>query len=60
MKDIDWDRVGAELDAFGCAVLPALLDAEQCADYAAAYAQDGLFRSRVVMEIRVNSGLIRA
>jgi hypothetical protein len=52
VKDIDWDRVGAELDAFGCAVLPALLDAEQCADYAAAYTQDGLFRSRVVMEIR--------
>jgi hypothetical protein len=43
-------RVGAELDAYGCAVLPSLLDAGQCAAYAAAYAQDELFRSRVVME----------
>ena len=50
MSGIDWERVGAELDAYGCAVLPALLDAEQCAAYAAAYAQDALFRSRVVME----------
>lgn len=50
MNGIDWERVGAELDAYGCAVLPALLDAEQCGAYAAAYAQDALFRSRVVME----------
>jgi hypothetical protein len=50
MRDIDWDRVGAELDAYGCAVLPALLDAEQCGSCAAGYAQDVLFRSRVVME----------
>jgi hypothetical protein len=42
--------VGAELDAYGCAVLPALLDAEQCRAYASGYARDGLFRSRVVME----------
>jgi hypothetical protein len=50
VSGIDWERVGAELDAYGCAVLPALLDAEQCKAYAAAYAQDALFRSRVVME----------
>ncbi len=50
MKAIDWDRIEAELDANGCAVLAGLLDAEQCAAYAAAYAQEGLFRSRVVME----------
>ena len=50
MKDIDWDRAGAELDAYGCAVLPALLDAGQCAAYAAAYARPDMFRSRVVME----------
>jgi hypothetical protein len=50
MRDIDWDRVGAELDTYGCAVLPALLDAEQCGACAAGYAQDALFRSRVVME----------
>lgn len=50
MSDVDWDRAGAELDAHGYAVLPALLDAGQCAAYAAGYGQDALFRSRVVME----------
>jgi hypothetical protein len=50
VSGIDWDCAGAELDAYGCAVLPALLDPGQCAGYAAAYAQQGLFRSRVVME----------
>jgi hypothetical protein len=50
MKDIDWDRVGAELAAYGCAVLPSLLNSRQCAALAADYATDALFRSRVVME----------
>ena len=50
MKPVDWAGVGRELDACGCAVIPGLLDAAGCEDYAAAYAQAGLFRSRVVME----------
>jgi hypothetical protein len=50
MQDIEWDRVGAELDAYGCAVLPALLDPGQCAALAADYGNNALFRSRVVME----------
>jgi hypothetical protein len=50
MTDIDWDRVGDDLDTFGCAVLPSLLDADRCAAYAAGYADDAQFRSRVVME----------
>jgi hypothetical protein len=50
MNGIDWDRIGLELDDFGCALLPGLLDPAQCAAYAAAYGEDGLFRSRVVME----------
>ncbi|MES2126887.1 MAG: 2OG-Fe(II) oxygenase [Pseudomonadota bacterium] len=47
---IDWEEVGAQLDAHGCAVVPALLTAQQCAAYAASYAEASLFRSRVVME----------
>jgi uncharacterized protein len=47
---IDWDRVGQELDAAGCAVVPGLLQPEQCRAYAASYADPALFRSRVVME----------
>jgi hypothetical protein len=52
---IDWEHVQAELDEAGCAVLPRLLDADQCAAYAASYAQAALFRSRIVME-RFNFG----
>jgi hypothetical protein len=50
MSGIDWERVGVDLDAFGCAMVPGLLDAGQCAAYAASYASDRLFRSRIVME----------
>jgi uncharacterized protein len=46
MTAIDWDRVGADLDAFGCAVLPSLLDPDQCAAYAAGYTDAARFRSR--------------
>jgi hypothetical protein len=45
----DWQALAAALDAHGCAVLPALLTAEQCGQLAAAYGDAGLFRSRVVM-----------
>ena len=47
---IDWDRVGEELDAFGCAVIPGLLAAKDCEAAAALYERPALFRSRVVME----------
>jgi hypothetical protein len=46
---LDWSRVGEELDAHGCAVLPALLSAADCARIAAGYDDDGKFRSRIVM-----------
>jgi hypothetical protein len=49
VSGIDWERVGVDLDAFGCATVPGLLDPDQCAAYAASYASDGLFRSRIVM-----------
>jgi hypothetical protein len=55
MIDVDWDRVGEELDAFGCAVIPGLLDAAACTGLAASYANRELFRSRIVME-RFNFG----
>ena len=47
---LDWDRIGADLDAHGCAVVPGLLDAAACTALAASYADPALFRSRVVME----------
>jgi hypothetical protein len=45
----DWDRVAADLDAHGNAVLPRLLAAAECTALAALYDQDDAFRSRVVM-----------
>jgi hypothetical protein len=55
MTGIDWERALAELEDFGCAVVPGLLPPEDCAAYAASYAKPELFRSRIVME-RFNFG----
>jgi uncharacterized protein len=46
---LDWDAIGAELDAWGCAVVPGFFSAEECTRLASAYAKPELFRSRVVM-----------
>jgi hypothetical protein len=50
MKEVDWDAVADQLDGVGCAVIPGLLSADECAWYAGLYEWPGLFRSRVVME----------
>ncbi|NRR29297.1 2OG-Fe(II) oxygenase [Oxalobacteraceae bacterium] len=52
MKNIatlDWSAIEAALDAQGYALLPGLLESEQCTDLASQYAQAQRFRSRVVM-----------
>ena len=49
MIAIDWDRVGAELDARGSAVIGQLVSEADCDALAALYAPDAHFRSRVVM-----------
>jgi hypothetical protein len=46
---LDWREIAAQLDTDGCAVLEAVLGSEECRILAAAYADDVLFRSRVVM-----------
>ncbi|MBR0680661.1 2OG-Fe(II) oxygenase [Roseomonas eburnea] len=46
---LDWARIEAELDAFGCATTGPLLAAQDCADLAALYDREDGFRSRVVM-----------
>lgn len=45
----DWDAAGAELDAFGCAVLKTLLTADECQDLASLYQQEQYFRSHIHM-----------
>lgn len=47
---LDWDAIGADLDAWGSAVVPGFFSVEECTRLAAAYAKPELFRSRVVME----------
>jgi hypothetical protein len=46
---LDWTRIGADLDATGCATTGPLLPPDLCAALAGQYDQDGAFRSRVVM-----------
>ncbi|SFD74258.1 2OG-Fe(II) oxygenase [Massilia yuzhufengensis] len=50
MTAIDWDSVAGELDAYGCAVIPGLLSAQDCVAASALYERPALFRSRVVMQ----------
>ena len=46
---LDWDEIGAALDARGCATTGALLTPAECSELAACYPEDALFRSRIVM-----------
>jgi len=46
---IDWQHVSDELGAQGCAILPRLLQPEQCSSLVDLYTDKELFRSRVVM-----------
>jgi hypothetical protein len=45
----DWDAIGAELNGYGCAVLPKLLTAGECRSIAALYPQEEHFRSHIHM-----------
>jgi hypothetical protein len=47
--NIHWPRVARELDAQGSAVIERLISPKECAALAGLYANDALFRSRVVM-----------
>lgn len=47
---LDWEAVVHGLDAYGCAMIGKLISPEACDKLAALYAEDRLFRSRVVME----------
>jgi hypothetical protein len=46
---LDWPRLGAALDAHGCATSPPLLTPSECAALASAYDDDNRYRSRIVM-----------
>lgn len=46
----DWREIAATLDRDGCAVLPSLLSAQECGDFAALYPEDAPFRSHIHMQ----------
>lgn len=46
---LDWPGIAAALDGHGCATTGPLLSEAECSGLAAAYADDRLFRNRVVM-----------
>ena len=45
----DWAAVGADLDAFGCAVLPKLLTPDACQSVVSLYPRESHFRSHIHM-----------
>ena len=45
----DWQALTAELDGFGCAVLPKLLTPDECRRMAGLYPDESHFRSHVIM-----------
>ncbi len=49
MAEIDWQAAERALDAYGCALLPGLVDADRCAALRAAWERRERFRSEVVM-----------
>jgi uncharacterized protein len=49
VEGYDWDEVGANLNAFGAAVLPNLLTPPECEAIAALYADEKHFRSHIHM-----------
>ncbi|HJT51979.1 MAG TPA: 2OG-Fe(II) oxygenase [Nitrosospira sp.] len=49
VNTLDWDQIANDLDAQGAAVIEKLVIPEECDALAGLYAQDRIFRSRVVM-----------
>ena len=49
IKALDWETMAATLDGHGYAVTGPLLSSEECRSLSEAYAEERLFRSRVIM-----------
>ena len=49
LLNLDWKKIGDYLDGQGNAILPGVLDSNECQALAGLYSHDSLFRSRVVM-----------
>ena len=49
LSSYDWNSIAADMDGYGCAILPRLLSGDECRATAGLYPDDRNFRSRVVM-----------
>jgi hypothetical protein len=49
VRVLDWARLAAELDERGCATTGPILTADECRTLTAAYAEEGLYRSQIIM-----------
>lgn len=49
IEALDWQRLAAELDDYGCAVARSVLTATECTALAGTYTAESPFRARVVM-----------
>ena len=49
MPPIAWERLEADLDGQGCAVIEKLLDPASCRSVTGLYADNALFRKHVIM-----------
>ena len=56
VHELDWERIGSDLEAHGSAVIETLLMPVECDALAALYSKDEIFRSRVVMAGMVSDG----
>jgi uncharacterized protein len=50
VKAIDWEHVSQDLNAYGSAMIKRLITLAECEALAKLYPENGIFRSRVVME----------
>lgn len=50
IEAIDWERIGTDLDARGCAMAQGLLLPTECEHLTGLYSDERSFRSRIVME----------
>ena len=49
VRELDWERLSADLDSGGNAVIEGLLTVAECRELAGLYPEKGPFRSRVIM-----------
>jgi hypothetical protein len=49
ISTLDWTRTGADLEAYGCALISSVLMPEECEALTASYRMDEQFRNRIVM-----------